>query len=155
LPEAVLPKTGARIMGLKNPVKKMSKSAGGEDNVIYLLDSSDEIYSKIMSATTDSESRISFDESRPGIYNLLVIYELFSGMNRGDITKKFAGKGYAEFKKELAEVVVERLKTIQVEYKKISEDKNYIENVLKEGVEKARPMAEKKLKEVKNKIGLG
>jgi len=157
IPEAKLEESGSRIMGLQNPEKKMSKSlAGGdsESNLIYLLDSPDNVRSKIMSATTDSHGEVSFDKERPGIYNLLVIYEKFSGLSRGDIETKFEKGGYANFKKDLAELIIEKLMPIQGRYKEILES-GEVEEILEQGAKKARLIAEKKLKEVKNKIGLG
>lgn len=153
IPEAKIEKIGARIMGLQNPEKKMDKSGIEEKNVIYLLDSPDDIRSKIMKAATDSYGEVCFDRDRPGICNLLVIYELFSCMSRGDIETKFESGGYADFKKDLAELVIEKLKPIQEKYKDL--DKSDIEKILKQGMEKVRPIAEKKLEEVKNVIGLG
>lgn len=154
LPKVKLSESGARIMGLNDPTKKMSKSdKENKSNSIYLLDSPDDIQSKIMGATTDSYNEIAFDKDRPGIYNLLIIYEMFSSLSRGDIETKFEGKGYADFKKDLAELVIEKLKPIQDKYNSL--DKSEIEKILKTGAEKVRPLAEKKLAEVKSKIGLG
>ena len=104
-----IPEVGERIMGLDDPTKKMSKSESGQGHAIGLLDTPDVIRSKVMTAKTDSLREIGFDESRPGIYNLLVIYELFSGLDRVEIEKRFAGKGYAYFKQELEEVIIEQL----------------------------------------------
>jgi tryptophanyl-tRNA synthetase len=103
VPEVVIPETGARIMGLEDPTKKMSKSEVGPGHIIYLLDSPDDIRAKIMRATTDSLREIRFDESRPGICNLLVIYELFTKLGRKEIEARFEGKGYVDLKRELAE----------------------------------------------------
>ncbi|MFH1899576.1 MAG: tryptophan--tRNA ligase, partial [Patescibacteria group bacterium] len=151
VPEAKIRKETARIMDLQNPLKKMSKSEGKS---IGILDSLDDIQSKIMTAHTDSFNEVAFDDERPGIHNLLTIYEAFSGESRGDIETKFEGKGYADFKKDLAELVIEKLIPIQDKYKEISES-GEIDEVLKKGAEKARPLAEKKIQEVKKVIGLG
>ncbi|MDO8676451.1 MAG: tryptophan--tRNA ligase, partial [Candidatus Azambacteria bacterium] len=162
VPEAIVPKTGARVMGLQNSLKKMSKSPAspsgkedGEKNVIALLDSPDDIKSKIASATTDSLKEIKFDKERPGIYNLLVIYESFTGLPRQEIEIKFEGKGYAEFKNELAEVVTQKLSFIQKRFKEIMADPAYIEKVFENNANKLRPIAEKTLGNVKKKVGLG
>lgn len=155
IPEAIVAKTGARIMGLQNPLKKMSKSEGGEKNVIALLDSADDIKSKIASAATDSLKEIKFDKERPGIYNLLVIYEAFTGLSRQEIENKFEGKGYSEFKNELAEVVIEKLSFIQKRFKEIMADSVYLEKIFKDNADKLRPIAEKTLENVKKKVGLG
>ena len=96
LPEAVIPETGARIMGLDYPTEKMSKSEERPGHTIYLLDSPDDIRAKIMGATTDSLRDLCFDESRPEIYNLLVIYELFTNLSRERIEARFEGKGYRQ-----------------------------------------------------------
>lgn len=155
LPEVVIPQTGARIMGLDDPTKKMSKSEKGKNHAVYLLDSADKIREKIMTAVTDSGTEIRFDEKRAGIYNLLVVCELFTGMKRGDIEKKFAGKTYSSFKKELAEAVIGSLEPIQKRYKAIRKDADYLESLLKQNADKIRPIAEKTLSAVQDKIGLG
>lgn len=154
IPEVKINKETARVMGLQNPAKKMSKSEGGDANIIYFLDKPDDIRSKIMKAQTDSYNEVRFDTERPGIYNLLVVYEAFSGLKRGDIETGFEGKGYADFKKDLADIVVEKMKPMQDKYEEITKDPEYIEKVLKEGVEKARPLAERKIEAVRQKIGL-
>ncbi len=155
VPEPVIPKTGARIRGLDDPTKKMSKSEIGSGHAIDLLDLPDVIRKKIMRATTDSQRDVLFDEKRPGIYNLLTIYELFSGMSRSDIEAHFDGKGYGDLKKELAEVVIEGLRPIREKHGELMADPAYIEKVLKEGADKVRPTAERIVADVKKKVGLG
>ena len=155
LPEPSIPEIGARIMGLENPTKKMSKSEGGEGNTINLLDSPDEIRSKIKTATTDSLREIRFDESRHGIHNLLVIYELFTGEKRGDIEARFEGKGYADLKKELGEVVVEGLRPVQTRYKELTEDPAQLDRLLSEAADRVRPTADRVLSKVKERVGIG
>lgn len=155
VPEAEIPSIGARIMGLDDPTKKMSKSETPPGHAIYLLDSPDEVRSKIMRATTDSLRQICFDESRPGIYNLLVIYELFTGLSRPDIEARFEESGYADFKQELAEVIIGGLRPLQSHYWELAADPTYIDSLLTEGASKVQPIAEKTLTIVKNKVGLG
>jgi tryptophanyl-tRNA synthetase len=155
LPEPLIASVGSRIMGLEDPTKKMSKSEGKEGQAIGLLDPPDAIHSKIMKATTDSLREIRFDEDRPGIYNLLTIYQAFTSMNNKDIEAKFEGKGYSVFKKELAEVAVEGLRPLQESYHKLTAEPGYIDSILEAGAARARPMAEKKLTEVQSRIGLG
>jgi tryptophanyl-tRNA synthetase len=155
LPAASIPKIGARIMGLENPTKKMSKSEGGEGNTINLLDSPDEIRSKIKRATTDSLREIRFDESRHGIHNLLVIYELFTGDKRADIEARFEGKGYADLKKELGEVVVEGLRPVQTRYKELTEDPEHMDTLLSRAADRIRPTADRVLTKVKERVGIG
>ncbi len=155
VPEVVIPETGARIMGLEDPTKKMSKSEAGQGHIIYLLDSPDDIRAKIMRATTDSLREIRFDESRPGICNLLVIYELFTRLGRKEIEERFEGKGYVDLKRELAEVVVENLSPLQSRYRELTADPTYIDSLLTEGAARIRPIAEKTLTTVKERVGLG
>jgi tryptophanyl-tRNA synthetase len=155
LPRPVIPDVGARIMGLDDPTKKMSKSEAGSGHAINLLDTPDEIINKIKRAATDSLRDIIFDEERPGVYNLLVIYELFTGKSRKEITDRFDGKGYADLKKELAEVVIEGLAPLQKRYAELTADPTYIDSLLKDGADRARPRAEKTLARVQERIGLG
>jgi len=155
LPKPMIARTGARIMSLDDPTQKMSKSEEQPGRAIYLLDSPDDIRGKIMRATTDSLREIRFDEGRPGINNLLVIYELFTGQDRREIEAHFEGKGYADLKRELADVVVEGLKPLQARYHELTADPAVINALLKEGADRIRPAAEKTLADVRGKVGLG
>ncbi len=155
LPEPVIPDVGARIMGLDDPTKKMSGSEMGAGHSIALLDPPDDIRTKIMKATTDPLREIRFDENRPGIYNLLTIYQSFTGQTEAEIEAKFEGKGYMDFKKALAEVVIEGLRPLQSRYQELTAEAGYIDSLLEEGAAKARPLAEKTLAEVKSRVGLG
>ncbi|MBA7677577.1 Tryptophan--tRNA ligase [subsurface metagenome] len=155
VPKAVIPQTGARIMGLDDPTQKMSKSEEQPGRTIYLLDSPDDIRAKIMKATTDSLREIRFDANRPGICNLLVIYELFTRQGREEIEARFEGKGYVDLKRELAEVVVENLSPLQSRYRELTADSDYIDSLLTEGALRIKPVAEKTLALVKDRIGLG
>jgi tryptophanyl-tRNA synthetase len=155
LPRPAIPRVGARIMGLDDPTKKMSKSELRTGHAIYMLDSPDEIQLKIMGATTDSLREIRFDENRPGLHNLLVIYELFTGLHRPDIETRFKGKGYGDFKRELAECIIEGLKPLQSRYRELMDDENYVDSLLNESASRVRPIAEKTLEIVKDRIGLG
>jgi tryptophanyl-tRNA synthetase len=155
LPEPLIPDVGARIMGLDDPTKKMSKSETAPDHAINLLDPPDAIRVKIMRATTDSQREIRFDPTRPGIFNLLTIYHLFSGQSQKEIEAQFEGKGYSDFKKALAEVVVEGLRPLQERYKELTADSTRIDSILADGAARARPTAEKVLAEVKKRVGLG
>ncbi len=155
LPKPVIPKSGARIMDLIEPTKKMSKSDERSGHSLPILSSSDDISTWIMGAATDSQKEIRFDPARPGIYNLLEIYEGVTGESRKEIESKFEGKGYGEFKKDLAEKVVEFLEPFKRRFKELTDDPSYIELLLKEGKDKAEALAVKKLTEVKSRIGLG
>ncbi len=153
-PEALVSKSGARIMSLDDPTKKMSKSESSKKHAVYLLDDEKEIKAKIMSATTDSKTEIVFDPSRPGIYNLLTIYQLFSGLDKQKIEARFKDKNYNQFKNELSNIVIEALKPIRANYTKITKEKNHIDTILKEGAAKAALEAEKTLYLAKKNLGL-
>lgn len=155
LPRAVVPAQSSRIMGLDNPAQKMSKSSGGAKHAVSLLDSPKIIRAKIMSAATDSRNEIRFDATRPGIYNLLLIYEQFSARKRADIEREFSGKGYAELKNALADLLIRHLEPLQARYKELRSDERTIESIVRESAERIRPLAEKTLQTVKEKMGLG
>ncbi len=154
VPEAYIPKVGARIMGLQNPEKKMSKSeSDNENNVIYLLDDLNLIRNKIKKSVTDSDNEVRLGEDKPGISNLLNIYGAVSGKTAQEAEKEFKGVGYGAFKEAVAEAVIEEIKPIQEKYKELSADKAYIDSVIKEGAEKASYFANKTLRKVKKKVG--
>jgi tryptophanyl-tRNA synthetase len=155
LPKPVIPEVGARIMGLDDPNAKMSKSTESPGHAINLLDTPDVIRAKIMRATTDSQRGIHFDRARPGLNNLLVIYEMFTKLSRPEIEAHFEGKGYADLKKELAEVTIKALAPLQARYREITADPAYLENLLAEGADRLRPIAESLLARVKERVGLG
>ncbi len=155
VPKAVIAETGARIMGLDDPAQKMSKSEEQPGRAINLLDSPDDMRNKIMRATTDSLREIRFDENRPGINSLLVIYEQFTGQGREEIESRFEGKGYVDLKRELAEVVVEGLSVVQTRYRELTADPAHIDRLLAEGADKVRPIAERTLALVKERVGIG
>lgn len=154
VPEPVIAEVGARIMGLEDPTQKMSKSEGNEGQSIGMLDAPDVIRKKIMRATTDSQRDIVFDESRPGIFNLLTIYQAITGESQPEIEARFEGKGYGDFKKELAEAVVEVLRPVQERYAELTAEPGRIESIFAAGAEKARPIAVETLKLVRQRIGL-
>ena len=152
IPEAVIEKDSARIMGLDDPMKKMSKSAGVA-NYIALTDDINIAKKKIMRAVTDSGKEIKHNKAdKPAITNLLNIYSLLTKKPVIDIEKKYEGKGYGDFKKGLAEVVAEFLNQFQIKYNSFKDDE--VREILKEGAERARPMAEKTLNAVKEKLGV-
>jgi tryptophanyl-tRNA synthetase len=153
-PRAVIREVGARVMSLDDPTKKMSKS-GVESSYIALLDPPEVIRKKIARATTDSLRSIVFDESRPGIFNLLTIYQaLGGGESREQIESEFADKGYKEFKAALAERVVATLEPIQQRYAELTADPAYLEALLLEGAERVRPLAQQTLRTVKERMGM-
>ncbi len=155
VPEGRFLKEGARIMALDDPTKKMSKSAENIHSRISLLDEPSKIKKSIMKATTDSEGIIKFDiENKPGISNLLNIYSVLSGMSVEDLEKKYEGKGYGDFKKDLVEVVVEALAPIKTRYEEIRYSDELIE-ILKDGAKRADAIAQKTMARVKDNFGLG
>ncbi len=152
VPEPLIAKVGARVMGLDDPKVKMSKSHQGANHAIFLLDEPDIIVKKIKKAATDSMGVIAFDEKREGVFNLLNIYMLLSNESPENIEERFKNKGYGDFKKELAEVMIQALKPIQERYKEISDDE--VKAVLNGGVEKARPLAQATYQKAKELMGL-
>ncbi|WQX88084.1 tryptophan--tRNA ligase [Helicobacter pylori] len=152
VPEPLIAKVGARVMGLDDPKVKMSKSHQGANHAIFLLDEPDIIVKKIKKAATDSMGVVAFDEKREGIFNLLNIYMLLSNESPENIEERFKNKGYGDFKKELAEVMIQALKPIQERYKEISDDE--VKAVLNGGVEKARPLARATYQKAKELMGL-
>ncbi|AKM85027.1 TPA: tryptophan--tRNA ligase [Patescibacteria group bacterium] len=153
VPEVILRKSGARIMGLDDPTKKMSKSASPA-NYIALTDSSDVIRKKIMRAVTDSGSTIKFDPKRAGLHNLLTIYQLFSGQTEAQIERHFAGKGYGDLKRELADLVIGKLTPLQTKIEHYMKNKRLLDAILKSGAKRAARLAHPMLTEVKRKLGL-
>ncbi|MFP6092510.1 tryptophan--tRNA ligase [Helicobacter pylori] len=152
VPEPLIAKVGARVMGLDDPKVKMSKSHKGANHAIFLLDEPDIIVKKIKKAATDSMGVIAFDEKREGVFNLLNIYMLLSNESPENIEERFKNKGYGDFKKELAEVMIQALKPIQERYKEISDDE--VKAVLNGGVKKARPLAQMTYQKAKELMGL-
>ncbi|WP_187918547.1 tryptophan--tRNA ligase [Helicobacter pylori] len=152
VPEPLIAKVGARVMGLDDPKVKMSKSHKGANHAIFLLDEPDVIVKKIKKAATDSMGVIAFDETREGVFNLLNIYMLLSDESPEKIEERFRNKGYGDFKKELAEVVIQSLKPIQERYQEISDDE--VKAVLNCGAEKARPLARATYQKAKELMGL-
>lgn len=154
IPKPLIKESGARVMGLDNPEIKMSKSVKSPNHAIFLLDSNDEIDKKIKKAVTDSSTEIVFDESRAGLYNLLGIYEILSKKSRLEIESEFRGKGYGEFKKALSELVISHIAPIREEYLRLSNDRAYIRDILKEGAERVRPIARETYFRAKERVGL-
>jgi tryptophanyl-tRNA synthetase len=155
VPEGRFLKEGARIMSLDDPTVKMSKSAENVHSRISLLDDAGKIKKSIMRATTDSEGGVRFDmEKKPGISNLLNIYSAFSGLGVPEIEKRYEGRGYGDFKKDLAEAATEAILPIQQRYHEIRGSRE-LTDILKDGAEKANAIAEKTLARVKERFGLG
>ncbi|KZM55911.1 MAG: tryptophan--tRNA ligase [Bacillaceae bacterium] len=155
IPEVRIPKVGARIMSLQDPTKKMSKSDANEKSFISLLDDPKKIEKKIKSAVTDSDGVVRYDkENKPGISNLLSIYSILAGVSIAELETKYEGKGYGEFKADLAEVVINTLKPIQEKYYELI-DSDELDDILDRGREEANKVASKMLKKMENAMGLG
>ncbi|HEX2640624.1 MAG TPA: tryptophan--tRNA ligase [Pyrinomonadaceae bacterium] len=152
VPDAYIPPAGAKIMSLADPTKKMSKSDEDANGSILLLDDADTVTKKIKRAVTDSGTEIRFDDSRPAITNLLTIYHLLTGKSVEESEAHFSGKGYGQFKSELAETVVEFLRPFQDRVKHF--DDETLLSILKPGAEKARTVASETLKNVYAKTGI-
>jgi tryptophanyl-tRNA synthetase len=155
IPEAQIREVGARIMSLDNPTNKMSKSDPNPHSRINLLDDPGTIKQKIARATTDSLRLIAFDPERPGITNLLTIYQLLTGLSQQEIEAEFAGKGYGDFKAALTERLVATLEPIQKRYYELMNDLATLENILRRSAEQVQPVAAATLQHVKDVIGLG
>ncbi len=141
-------------MGLDDPTKKMSKSAPSPNNYIAMLDTPDEIRHKIKIAVTDSGKDIKYDETaKPALSNLLSIYSAFSGLTRDAIEKRFQGKGYADFKKDLGELLVDKLSPIQKKFSTLVKNQDKLLNILKTGAKDASIAADKTLALVKKRMG--
>lgn len=156
IPEAAVKKESARIMSLSNPAKKMSKSDNDCLGCLDLDDSPDVIAEKIKKAVTDSGSEIIYSpKDKPAISSLLTIYSLFSNLSIKELEEKYKHAGsYAKFKDDLAQVVIDSLAPFQEKYEQIKSDPDYLEKVISQGAGKAREIAQKKIKQVKEKVGL-
>ncbi len=155
IPEAEIREVGARIMALDDPTKKMSKSDPNPNSRINLLDDPKTIKQKIARATTDSLRLVKFDPERPGITNLLTIYQLLTGKSQQEIEAEFEGKGYGDFKSALTERLIATLAPIQARHRELMNDLPTLENMLKQGADQVRPIAAATLQEIKDVVGLG
>ncbi len=152
VPEGKVTTEGARIMGLDDPSKKMSKSASSEYNYIALTDDADTVRRKIKKTVTDSGSEIAYSDDKPALKNLINIYTLLSGKTPQEIEAMYQGKGYGDFKTDLAEVIVGFLTPFQERLSALSDDD--VLAVLRTGADKVRPLAEAKLRQAYDKMGL-
>ena len=153
VPDPYIPKTGARIMSLQEPEKKMSKSDTNVNSFILMLDDPDTIRRKFKRAVTDSEGRIYASPEKPGVTNLMSIYSVFTGKDFAAIEAEFEGRGYGDLKSAVAECVVEAFSPIQDEYKRILADKAYLDGVLQDGAQRAAHIANRVVNKVYKKVG--
>jgi tryptophanyl-tRNA synthetase len=152
IPDAYIPKVGARIMSLSDPTNKMSKSDDDPSGCVRLLDDAESIQRKFKRAVTDSGTAIRFDPSRPAITNLLTIFQLLTGESPEQIEARFADKGYAQLKQELADVTIEFLRPLQERVRSIGDAE--LTGLLEKGADKARQIAATTWSNVKAKVGL-
>jgi tryptophanyl-tRNA synthetase len=156
LPEPAIPKAGARIMGLDDPTKKMSKSAPGSYHAVRVLDSPDQIKKAVMSAQTDSGREVRADPARPGITNLLAIYAAATGTGIEQAEAHFANaRGYGDVKKELVEILVETLRPLRERYTELAGDPGTVSALLQQSADAVRPIARETADNVKRAMGVG
>jgi tryptophanyl-tRNA synthetase len=156
IPQALIQKVGARIMGLDDASTKMSKSAKSAYNYISLMDDAETIRKKIMRAVTDTNPGVEFDLARkPAIANLMTIYHQFTGETMPAIEAKYAGKGYGDFKKDLAEICVAHLEPISKRIHEYVSDKAELTRILNTGRDKAHETASKKMALIRERLGVG
>jgi len=153
VPEAYYGKVGARIMGLQEPEKKMSKSEN-DNNSIFLLDDINAVKNKIKRAVTDSGSEVVASPNKPGVTNLLNIYCATTGCTVAQAEKEFDGKGYGYFKNTVADAVAEALLPIQQRFSELNQNRDYIDTVIRTNAERANELALRTLRKVQRKVGL-
>lgn len=154
VPEAYIPKVGAKIMSLQEPTKKMSKSDQDANASITIIDDPDTIIRKFKRAVTDSDTEVRFDvDNKPGVSNLMTIYSSITGQSMEAVQREFEGKGYGDFKLRVGEAVVEELRPLQARFKELSSDKAYIDSMIKKNAETANYLATKTLRKVQKKVG--
>ena len=154
LPEPYIAKTGAKIMSLQEPDKKMSKSDTNVNSFILMTDDADTILRKFKRAVTDSDGVVRAGDDKPGVTNLMSIYASLTGKTFADIEKEFEGQGYGVFKEAVAGSVIDAFHPIQSEYARILADKEYLDGVLKEGAATASRIADRMVAKVYKKVGL-
>ena len=154
VPKATVQVVGARIKDLQNPERKMEKSAEDYSGLVFMADSIDAIRAKITRAVTDSGKEIKAGEDKPELTNLLEIYSLVSGQTIKQLERRYSGKGYGEFKQDLAALVATKISELQVKFEQTTRDESRLLGILKQGSEQANQIANAKIVEVKSKIGL-
>lgn len=154
VPGTHLPAVGARVMGLDEPDKKMSKSATGTGHAVGLLDPVDQIRKKIMRATTDSSPAVDFEKMGAGVQNLLGIFQAFAEWSDQQVRGHFEGARYGDLKKHVAEMVISKLEPIQKRYNEIVSEPGYLAGVLKRGAERVAPIANSTVELAKQRMGL-
>ena len=153
VPEAYIGKSGARVMSLQDPAKKMSKSDENPNGSIYLMDDPDTVMRKFKRAVTDSEACVRYCDEQPGIHNLIDIYCACTGKTPQETEAEFDGRGYGDFKAAVGEAVVSVLKPLQARFADLSKNKDYLDVVIRENAKKAQYFSAKTLRKVQKKVG--
>lgn len=153
VPEPYIPKSGARIMSLQDPTKKMSKSDDNPNAWVAILDDKDTIIRKFKRAVTDSEACVKMADSKPGVSNLITIYSTVTGKTVEDVEKEFEGKGYGDFKLAVGETVADTLAPVKQRYDEIIKNKGELEALYRQGSEKAERVARKTYFKAMKKVG--
>lgn len=154
VPEPFIPSSCARLMALQEPNKKMSKSDPNAQNTLFLFEPVDSIRKKIMSAVTDSDNAVRYVPEKKGISNLIELLAVLTGFSVEKIQDNYQGKGYAEFKKDVADAVIALLEPLHIKYKELISDKEYLKTILREGSQAAQYKVNKILSKVERKVGL-
>ena len=153
VPDAYIPKTGARIKSLQDPTKKMSKSDDNPNACILILDDKDTIIRKFKRAVTDSDTEVRYAEGKDGINNLMTIYSCVTGKNMDEIESEFSGKGYGDFKLAVGEAVADSLEPVRTEYARLIADKAYLKQCYTDGAQRAFKLSNKILTKAYRKVG--
>ncbi len=153
VPDAFISKDGAKIMSLQDPTSKMSKSDPNENSFIILMDDPDTVRRKLKRAVTDSEGVVRYNDNQPGVKNLINIYSKITGKSSDEIVSLYDGKGYAQFKEDVAEIIIGELKPLQDKIDYLLKNKDYLERIYVKGAEKAEVVARKTLRKVYKKVG--
>lgn len=153
VPDAYIPKAGARVKSLQDPSKKMSKSDDNANAWVAILDSKDDIIRKFKRAVTDSDNEIRMSEDKPGISNLITIYSAVTGKSADEVEREFSGRGYGEFKLAVGEAVAYTLAPVKQKHDEIIKDKKMLEQLYRQGAEKAERVARKTYFKAMKKVG--
>ena len=153
VPDPYIPKTGARVMSLQEPTKKMSKSDTNVNAWVAVLDKPEDIMRKFKRAVTDSEARVHYADGKDGINNLMGIYSVMTGKSYDEIEREFEGKGYGDFKTAVGESVVQTLRPIQERYEGLIKDKAYLEQCYSESAQTALRISQRTVDKAMRKIG--
>ncbi|MCI5997554.1 MAG: tryptophan--tRNA ligase [Peptoniphilaceae bacterium] len=153
VPEGIIGKETGKIMSLKNPEKKMSKSDEDQNSFILLLDDEETIKRKIRKSVTDSLGNFDYNDEQKGLKNLINMYIAFSGLTSDEIVNKYKNENYSVFKEDLGQLIADNMKDIREKHSQFIKDKAYLEKVMREGAEKASYIANKTLRKVYKKVG--